>query len=195
MNDHYTTRPAMIDDAQALAELVNIAGEGMPLYLWTQMADDESSPWKVGLQRAKRDSGGFSYTHAYVMEDKHNVVSCLIGYPIYDKASVEDYHTMPDMFVPLQRLEDQVTGSWYINVLATHSDYRDQGLGSELIKQAERFANKLALSSLSLIVADQNTAAIRLYERHGFITIAREDMIKDGWQNPSEQWILMSKQI
>ena len=34
-----TFRPATSDDAIVLAELVNYAGEGMPLYLWSQMAE------------------------------------------------------------------------------------------------------------------------------------------------------------
>jgi hypothetical protein len=32
-------RPATIADASVLAELVNYAREGMPLYLWGQLAD------------------------------------------------------------------------------------------------------------------------------------------------------------
>jgi hypothetical protein len=35
----HTLRHATIDDATVLAELVNHAGEGMPLYLWDQMAE------------------------------------------------------------------------------------------------------------------------------------------------------------
>ena len=32
-------RAARPDDAPALAELVNFAGEGLPLYLWGKMAE------------------------------------------------------------------------------------------------------------------------------------------------------------
>lgn len=34
-----TFRPAAIADAPILAELVNYAGEGLPLYLWGKMAE------------------------------------------------------------------------------------------------------------------------------------------------------------
>ena len=33
-------RAARIEDAPELAELVNYAGEGLPLYLWGEMAED-----------------------------------------------------------------------------------------------------------------------------------------------------------
>ena len=49
MDAHDTTklRPATPGDATMLAELVNHAGEGMPLYLWHQMAERGEAPWDV----------------------------------------------------------------------------------------------------------------------------------------------------
>ena len=39
-----TFRQATKDDAMALAELINFAGEGMPYYLWEGMAEDATIP-------------------------------------------------------------------------------------------------------------------------------------------------------
>ena len=44
-------RPATRQDAAALAEFVNMAGEGLPLYLWTGMAAASEDPWEVGRRR------------------------------------------------------------------------------------------------------------------------------------------------
>ena len=99
-------RYATAEDAAALAELVNQAGEGLPLYLWENMADEGVSAWEVGAQRARRDSGSFSYRNAVVRESDERVVSALIGYPLPDTPEPVDYSEMPDMFVPLQKLED-----------------------------------------------------------------------------------------
>ncbi|HEX6094114.1 MAG TPA: hypothetical protein VFZ07_12215, partial [Dongiaceae bacterium] len=57
-------RPAVIEDAPILAELVNYAGEGLPLYLWGKMAAAGESAWDVGRRRAARDEGSFSYRNA-----------------------------------------------------------------------------------------------------------------------------------
>ena len=41
-------RPAHRDDAAALAEIINMAGEGLPHYLWQQMAGPCKDPWEFG---------------------------------------------------------------------------------------------------------------------------------------------------
>ena len=40
-------RRATQDDALAMAELVNIAGEGLPLYLSEKLAESGESPWDM----------------------------------------------------------------------------------------------------------------------------------------------------
>ena len=97
-------RAARIEDAAALAELVNHAGEGLPLYLWGKMAGSGESAWEVGRRRAARDTGSFSYRNATVVEADGRCAGCLIGYDIPD-APAPIPEDMPAMFVPLQELE------------------------------------------------------------------------------------------
>ncbi len=188
-------RPAGLDDARDLAQLVNLAGEGLPLYLWTQMCEQSQTPWRLGEDRARRESGSFSYRNAIVRQEQAQVQSCLIGYALEDDPEPSNYEEMPEMFVPLQQLEDLAPGTWYINVLATFPDYRKRGFGSELLGIAEGQARESHKHGLSLIVADANTQARRLYEHLGFIEHSRRQMIKEQWQNPSETWVLMLKDL
>ena len=68
-------RQAAPDDSVALAELVNIAGEGMPLYLWGKMAAASGEdPWAIGRQRAQRETGGFSYRNTIVRVEDNAVI-------------------------------------------------------------------------------------------------------------------------
>ena len=53
-------RPARPEDAEALAELINYAGEGLPIYLWERMAESGETVWDVGRRRARREEGAFS---------------------------------------------------------------------------------------------------------------------------------------
>jgi hypothetical protein len=71
-------RPAIIDDATVLAELVNYAGEGMPLYLWGQIAEPGETAWDVGRRRAAREEGSFSYRNATIIEHRGQCAGCLI---------------------------------------------------------------------------------------------------------------------
>jgi hypothetical protein len=41
-------RNAAVNDAEHLAFLINLAGEGLPLFLWRRMADPGQDPLRVG---------------------------------------------------------------------------------------------------------------------------------------------------
>jgi ribosomal protein S18 acetylase RimI-like enzyme len=178
-----------------MAELVNMAGEGLPLYLWTSMAVEGQSPWDVGRERARRESGGFSYRNTIVREESGRVVALLIGYPLDDAPASTDYSDIPSMFVPMQQLEDMVPGTWYVNVLATYPESRGRGIGSELLSIAEGIAARLSKRALSIIVADTNTGARRLYEHHGYSEMARRTIVKDDWGHPGTDWVLLLKDL
>jgi len=186
-------RAATAADAVALAELVNFAGDGLPLYLWTRMAVPGQSPWEVGRQRARRRRGGFSFRNAVVREDDGRAVAALLGYPLADRPDPTVYDELPPMFVPLQELEDFAAGTWYINVLASYPDYRGRGFGSALLGIADKLARSSGRNGLSLIVSDANAGARRLYERHGFREKAARRMVRESWENPGRNWILMNR--
>ena len=159
-----TLRPATIDDATVLAELVNHAGEGMPLYLWDQMAEPGEAAWDVGRRRASREEGSFSYRNATIIEQDGRCAGCLIGYEIPNNPDpIPD--DLPTMFVSLQELENLAPNTWYINVLAVRPQFRRLGLGTKLLGLADETAEALGKPGLSVIVSDANSGAHRLYER------------------------------
>lgn len=188
-------RRARSHDALALAELVNMAGEGLPLYLWTRMAEVDRSPWDIGQDRARREAGAFSYRNAIVREQGDEVAACLVGYLLNDDPSPVDYSEIPPMFAPMQQLEDVAPGTWYVNVLATYPDHRGKGFGRELLGIAEAIASGFNKRGLSIIVADSNARARKLYERQGYSERARRPMVKEDWQSPGAGWILLVKEL
>ena len=188
-------RVAAPDDAAAMAELVNFAGDGLPLYLWGKMAERGQDAWEVGRQRARRESGGFSYRNTVVVDEEGKVIACLIGYPLPDAPEPIDYATMPPMFVPLQELENLAPGTWYVNVVAAHPEHRGRGLGTMLLRIAEHLAVDSARKGLSIIVSDANTGARRLYERTGYKQIATRPAVKEEWANPVRDWVLLVKRL
>ncbi|MXN65118.1 GNAT family N-acetyltransferase [Stappia sp. GBMRC 2046] len=187
-----TIRPATKADVTVLAELVNYAGEGLPLYLWAGMAEADQTPWEVGRKRAAREEGSFSYRNAMMIERNGKAAGCLIGYETSDEPEpIGD--DMSAMFVPLQELENLAPDTWYVNVLAVLPDHRGHGLGSELMKFADETGRKLGKAGMSLIVSDANAGARRLYERCGYREIASRPMVKEDWKNEGENWVLMTK--
>jgi ribosomal protein S18 acetylase RimI-like enzyme len=187
-----TFRAATVDDASVLAELINYAGEGLPLYLWSRMAEPGEGAWDVGRHRAAREEGSFSYRNATIIEHDGQCAGCLIGYEIPDKPEpIPD--DMPAMFVPLQELENLAPGTWYINVLAVRPQFRNQGLGTKLMALAEEKAQRLGKRGMSVIVSDANLGARRIYTRLGYNEMARRLMIKENWEHGGENWILLTK--
>jgi ribosomal protein S18 acetylase RimI-like enzyme len=183
-------RLARVEDAPVLARLVNYAGEGLPLHLWTGMAEPGEDPWAVGARRQARKAAEGKIV---VVDDGAGPVAGLTGYPIGPAPEPTD--GVPAMFVPLQELENRALDSWYVNVLATLPEARGRGLGTRLLGVAEDVAHDLSLRRLSIIVADANRGARRLYERQGYAEAERRPMVKDGWQNDGTEWVLLLKSI
>ena len=184
-------RRAIAADAVALSDLVDFAGEGMPSHLWRQMAGDGEDPWQIGRQRqAKKAEEG----QIFVIDEGEGAIASLTGYPIpHDPEPIPN--DLPAMFRPLQELEDLAPATWYVNVLATYPEHRGRGLGMRLMALAEDLARAQGLSAMSLIVASGNAGARRLYERIGYAETARRDIVKDGWDCDSAEWVLMVKPL
>lgn len=187
-------RPAIKADAAVLAELVNYAGEGMPLYLWGKMAAADEDAWQIGRMRAERDTGAFSYRNAVVIEEGGEAAGCLVGYDIPDRPEPVPAD-MPPMFVPLQELENLAPATWYINVIGVLPKFRNRGLGARLLSLADETARARGKRGTSLIVADANLGALRLYERNGFRECASFKMVKEAWQSEGENWLLLTKEL
>ena len=188
-----TVRSAARSDCAELAQLINVAGDGLPLYLWQQMAGPGEDPWQIARERAARDSGGFSYRNSIVAEVDGKIAGALVGYPVADQPEPIDPANTPPMFVPLLQHENLAAGTWYVNAVAAFPEARGLGVGSELMRCAERRAVELGLRGVSLIVSDANKGARRLYERLGYLETASRPMIKEQWQNDGENWVLMIK--
>ena len=194
MGETIALRAALPSDAERLAELVNYAGEGLPLYLWSKMAEPGQDAWDVGHQRARRDEGSFSWRNAIIAELDDEVAGCLVGYAIPTEPEPID-PDLPAMFVPLQELENFAPDTWYVNVLATLPRCRGRGVGSHLVEHAADIARSEGLLGLSLIVSDANEGARRLYERLGFMETATRPMVKEDWENEGENWVLMVRSL
>ena len=188
---HLTIREAEITDCAELAQLINFAGEGLPLYLWKKTAPPGEDPWQVGRERAARETGSFSYRNAVVAEVAGKVAGALIGYPVPDEPDTVDIESTPPMFVPLLELENLAAGTWYVNAVAAFPEARGLGVGSKLMQWAEHRASELELRGLSLIVSDANPGARRLYERLGYAEVARRPMVREQWQTDGRYWVLM----
>jgi ribosomal protein S18 acetylase RimI-like enzyme len=185
-------RRATLADVAALAELVELAGEGLPLALWTQLSDPGGDPWEVGRQRVSSETTSYSYRNALIAERAGKSVGALLGYPLGNEPEPID-GGMPALLVPLHELMNMAPGTWYVHALAAYPEYRGRGIGTECLREADRRAAAAGTAGLSLVVSDTNTGARRLYERWGYREAARRRMVKQDWQHPGTDWVLLTK--
>jgi ribosomal protein S18 acetylase RimI-like enzyme len=179
-------RRATLADVAQIAELVDFAGGGPPLCLWTQMAGPGGDPWKIGRNRVSSETIGISYRNALIAEEAGKTIGALIGYPLGEPQPLEE--SEPALLVPLHELMNMAPRTWYVHALAAYPEHRGRGVGSALLAEADEFAAGAVLSSLSLIVTDTNTGARRLYERSGYCEAARRKMVKKDWRHPGIDW-------
>lgn len=186
-----TLRPAAPDDAPRLAQLINMAGHGLPLYLWQQMAEPGEDPWEIGARRRAERIG---LDETYVIDHGAGAVAGLIGYaqPPEPAPIPSD---LPAMFVPLQELENLAPASWYVHVLAVLPEARGRGLGTRLLRHAESLARTAGLTRMSIIVENGNPGARQLYERQGFCETATRPLVDGKWGTQSTAWVLLEKTL
>jgi ribosomal protein S18 acetylase RimI-like enzyme len=193
MSDAFRLRRARRDDARALALLIDIAGEGFGKYLWAQSARPGESAVDVGIRRAQRDEGGFSYRNATLAEADGKVAGLLLGYRLDDPYDTGDLGSLPELIRPLVELESCAPGSWYVNALAAFPEYRNRGLGTFLLAEADRITRASGAKSVSLIVAEENAGAMRLYQRTGYREAARRRLVPFPGLGHGGDWVLMTK--
>lgn len=186
-----TFRRATLADIEALAQLVEFAGEGLPLSLWTQLAGPVGDPWEIGRKRLRSETSGYSYRNALIAELAGTAAGALISYPIHEPEPIAKNESA--LLIPLHELMNMAPHTWYVHALAAYPEHHGRGVGAALLAEADKLAAIAGLSDLSLITSDTNTGARRLYERSGYREAVRRKMVKQEWQHPGTDWVLMIK--
>jgi GNAT superfamily N-acetyltransferase len=183
-------RPAELDDAPFMVPLVNDADGGMPLAIWTSLAQPGESPWDVGLRRVRSDDTPVSWSMGWIAEGAGTPVGVLIVHQLSETPEQLEATIMSPLWIPFVELELQASGSAYIKTLSVIEAMRGQGVGTHLLAFAERFRGP---EGLSVILGNHDGASQHFFERNGFNEAARRPMVKHGWQTPGTEWILLRK--
>ena len=159
------------------------------------MASAESSSLDVGVIRAKREEGAFSYKNAKVIRNQSSVAGMILSYRLDDPYIVGDVEDYPEVVRPLVILESKVPGSWYVNAIATNEFQRGKGIAKCLLENTETEAQTQGVFQSSLIVASNNIAAKRLYVNLGYEFKASLPVIPYPGCRHGGDWELMVKKL
>ena len=189
-----TFRTATAEDSRRIAELFSISSDGVVDYEWKTLASEYPGlePIEIGALRYASEEGNFSYTNCVVAEWEGTVIGQLCTYPV--AASMEDADEPVDpVLEPYARLD--VPGTLYISSLALFDGFRGMGLGTEMISIARDQAREGGFDALSLLVFEQNTGAVKLYEREGFREVDRAAVVPHPLINHTGDVILMTAPV
>lgn len=187
-----THRQATPEDAPALVDFVMMAGEGLPERVWEGMALPGQTAREVGLMRARRTEGMFSFRNATIFQAQDRAVGGLIGQAL-PQEPVPIGPDFPAGFVALQELENLACGTWYVNILGVYPEFRGQGVGAAMLARADELAQAAGCPGLSIIVFAGNTGAARLYLRSGYVERARRRITMPGFQHDGGEAVLLAK--
>ncbi|MGR3278311.1 GNAT family N-acetyltransferase [Acaryochloris marina NIES-2412] len=189
--DSVTFRPAGKADCHTIAELYSISSDGVADYIWTQLAAPGEDILDVGQRRYERENTLFSYQNCTLATINDVIAGMIVAFPMIvdDVAEPED----DPVLAPYSKLEADKT--YYICGIAVFSNYREQGIGSQLMKLAETHAVEKGFGKLSLIVFEENSGAKHLYNRLGYQEIAREAIVPHPLIHYSGDAILMVRTI
>ncbi len=171
-------RPATQKDTRAIAELAIIAGEGIPAYFWAQSQQPGEEIIDVGARSAQSETENFSYRNVQLALQDDEIAGMLLSYRLPSADEAEDLNQFPAFIQPLIELEQCVPDSYYINMLATYPKFRNQGVGTALMGQVDQLAHQAGCTLSSLEVFDENSGALRLYERLGYRPIESRPVIE-----------------
>jgi ribosomal protein S18 acetylase RimI-like enzyme len=190
-----TTRPATRADASEIALLVNIAVHGGIAQGWAHAAEAQGTydPIEVGRLEMLRDDTEFGWHNCTMAESDGEVVGMLLGYRKPD--AFEPVPPEVTGFMrPIEELEAEANGTWFISMLGVHVGWRGKGVGSQLLEVADVKRDATAANGVSLIVEDTNDGARRLYERHGYAVRKSRPMVRFAGGGPAgRDWLLMVK--
>jgi ribosomal protein S18 acetylase RimI-like enzyme len=183
-------RPARKDDCGKIAQLYSIASDGVADYIWTKLAQPDEDILEVGRRRYEREDTPFSYQNCMVAELDGQIAGMLVAFPMH----VDPLHEETDpVLAPYSKLEED--DSYYTCGVAVFPEYQAQGIGTLFMGLAEEQAREKGFNKVSLVVFEQNTGAKRLYDRLGYVEVAREPVCPHPLIRHTGHALLMAKII
>ncbi len=184
-------------DCQVIADLLNVASDGMMRFLFHDLVPNASAI-DVVASILPRENPTMYYKNVIVARADNEIAGMVSGY------AAEFNKITPEMrdFIPKDRLdittpmfESRVEGSFYLESLAVYSQYRGYGIATELINLISQRAEREGFDFVSLHVADGNPEAKKLYDKLGFVEVKFVKMQIPGISNIHEGMYLLQKSL
>jgi ribosomal protein S18 acetylase RimI-like enzyme len=196
LSEEFTIRPARRGDAADMVVLDDIAGSGLPSFLWRKAVESGHNDNAMSLARdlmmsRNAPNGWLNCRIAQIGDD---VAGLATSYPL-SQVSAEETRIAP--LAPVLSLMRMASGTWYLDALAVYPEQRRRHIGSRLLENVfERAKREGQMTEVSLVLRSDNVAGAKFYERFGFAQVIRKPFI--GWEGSRAvgvEYLLMSAPI
>lgn len=184
-----TVRPARLDDAPFVAPLIVDAIDEIANRI---TGEDEPKAILDSLEELfKRTDNRHSYKNTYIAEINSGVAGIMVVYG-GDEATILDSNLekwLAAKGAMVQTIEVEARpDEFYIDTICTAPQYRGHGVGTTLLKYADKIAKEKGYQKVSLSVEKQKERARHLYEKMGFV-------YSEPWMIIGEEFDHMVKEI
>lgn len=170
INQELKFRAAMKKDATKIAELIHIAIGDIAAQLTGQTKKENIR--KTLAHFYCEENNRLSYQNIIVADILENVAGILITYPGEDASHLDEpilkrlrkKRRNEEIFLD----KEADDGDFYIDTLCVDDQFRGYGIGTMLLKEAEKRAIQNGYSRISLNVAQDNPIARKLYNHIGY---------------------------
>ena len=163
--------PAILAQKSAIVPLMQAAGGGMFEFLMNNIVPFINVKTLLPMIYG-RDDNILSYKYMQVATLDEQVVAMMSVFP----SAQRELSPLLKEHVPGDRLDHLMPffesiwdNSLYINLLGVVPSHQSQGIGMQLLTQAQQLAISQQLPALSLHAWADNTRAIKLFEQFGFV--------------------------
>lgn len=179
----FTLRQAIANDVTWAAPLLFSSGPALFSYIF---ASPPRQAQEILSQAFRQPDHAFSYEHTQVVEIAGQPAGLMVGYPGSLKRQVDEkVHFVMARILPLMKLpkilinvadlsrikQDVRLQDYYLLSLGILPEFRNQGLGKQLLQQAELQAGETACQSICLDVTFNNHIAQALLKSRGYKVI------------------------
>ncbi|MEH7276644.1 GNAT family N-acetyltransferase [Neobacillus vireti] len=180
-------RAALKKDAEKAAELIHIAIADIAEKLTGQTKNENIRETLAHFFR--EENNRLSYKNTIVADILGEAAGIVITYP-GEAASRLDEPILKRLRKKRQNEEifldkEADEGDFYVDTLCVADRFRGNGIGSKLLKEAEKTALQKGYSRLSLNVAQDNPHAKKVYERIGY----RKDKVIEINEHPYDYMV------
>lgn len=163
-------RPAIKRDAKVAAELIHIAIDDIAEQLTGETIKDDIR--QTLAQFFQEENNRLSFQNTIVADIQGEVAGIMITYS-GEAAPQLDENILTRLRKKTNNQEifldkEADAGDFYIDTICVHAKFQGYGIGTALLKEAEKLALKKGYHRISLNVAMDNPAAKKLYKNMDF---------------------------